>query len=499
MNQDEAQKPATDVPTQRKRRPTLGIVTHQIAGATAWWLGAAEVTRQQDADLFILNTGEVGAVGNVSDDRPDAVHHLIDPERLDGLVLVQWWPTRQVFEAFYNRYYRPLPVVNLHRNYEGYPGVTVDNYQGMMIELRHLIEVHGYRRLAYIGGLPDNPSANARYAAYEAALAEHEIPLDENLILPGDFSPQAGTNAVRVLLDERGLRPTLDFEVIVASNDYMAIAVLEELQRRGIRVPLDVAVVGFDDVVESVYTMPPLTTVRMPNYEMGRVGAEVALAMLKGQPFAEHTLVPGELVVRQSCGCFVSPLADVGEAARMPVSGASPNGSPGGPSAAPSQDQRLRAVTELSQSIGPAGKVLSADWATEIVDAFGAAVAGPPGGPRAPSNRLLGVLYALLQQLHVNGFDMLGLGRRMLFTLRRCMQPTLNEPQQMRRAEGVWQQAMAFVTDVAHQMQASQQHYGRTASSGYSRCLHCALYGSDAATRAARAGVQCEGPRSAGA
>lgn len=461
MNHDEGQIPANGVPDQPKARPALGIVTHQISGATAWWLGAAEVTRQQDVDLFILNAGNVGAVGVIADDLPDAVHHLIDPERLDGLVLVQWWPTRQVFEAFYERYYRPLPVVNLHRNYEGYPGVAVDNYKGLMAELCHLIEVHGYRRLAYIGGLPENPAANARYAAYVAALAEHDIPLDENLVLPGDFSPQAGTNAMRTLLDERGLRPVLDFEAIVASNDNMALAALAELHQRGIRVPLDVAVVGFDDIVDSAYAMPPLTTVRMPNFELGRVAAEIALAAIRGEPFDESVMVPGELVVRQSCGCFVSPLADVGEAARMPQPGGPPGGPlagpPGGPPAAPSPEQRLHAVAELSQSVGPAGQVLGATWAEEMLEAFEAAISGPPGGP---ANRLLGVLYAILRQLHVNGYDLVGLGRRILFTLRRSMQPTLTDPQGMRRAEGAWQQAMAFVTDVAHQMQSSQQYYG---------------------------------------
>jgi hypothetical protein len=152
----------------------------------------------------------------------------------------------------------------------------------------------------------------------------------------------------------------------------------------------------------------------------------------------------------------VSPLADVGEAARMPV----PGGPPGGPPAAPSPDQRLRAVAELSQSVGPAGQVLGADWANEIMEAFEAAIAGPPDGARAPANRLLGVLYAILQQLYVNGYDLLGLGRMILFTLRRCMQPMLTEPQKVRRAEGVWQQAMAFVADVAHQMQSSQQYHG---------------------------------------
>jgi len=442
----------TTAARSRKTRPALGVVTHQISGTTDWWLGAAEMAQQQNVDLFVLNAGNVGAEGIVTDKRPDAVHQLIDPERLDGLVLVQWWPTREVFEAFYERYYRPLPVVNLHRNYAGYPGVAVDNYQGMMALLRHLIEIHGYRRLAYIGGLPANPSANARYAAYVAALAEYDIPLDENLALPGDFTPQAGTNAVRMLLDERGLRPALDFEVVVASNDQMAITALAELRHRDIRVPLDVAVVGFDDVADSAYTMPPLTTVRMPNFEMGRVAAEIALAAIKDQPIAEFTLVPGQLVLRQSCGCFVSPVTDVGGVARIPA--------PAGQSVAPRPDQRARTIVKLSQSVGQAGHVLRDDWIEELLAAFDAAMSGPPDDQRTLSNRLLSVLYTILQQLHLHDYDLLGLGRTILLTLRRCMQPMVTDLQQMQRGEAVWQQAMAFVMDMAHQMQVAQQHDG---------------------------------------
>lgn len=452
MNHDEAQIPAGGNPTRQKVRPALGIVTHRVSGATAWWLGAATVARQKNFDLFILNAGEVGAEGNIADNLAEGVHHLIDPERLDGLALVQWWPSRQVFDAFYERYYRPLPVVNLHRNYEGHPGVAVDNYQSMMALLRHLIESHGYRRLAYIGGLPDNPSAQARYAAYVDALAEYEIPLDENLVLPGDFSPQSGTHAVRVLLDERGLLPRRDFEVIVASNDNMALAALEELHRRGIRVPLDAALVGFDDVVDSAYTMPPLTTVRMPNFEMGRVAAETVLAAVQGQPVNEYTVVPGELIVRQSCGCFVSPLADVGDVVRMPQ--------PGGPPVAPSPEQRVRTIAELSQSVGPAEQILGTDWAAEMLDAFKAAIFDPPEEARVSVTRLLAVLYEILRQLHSHGYDLIGLGRRILFALRHGMQSTVTELPHMRRAEAVWQQAMAFMTDVAHQIQVSEQHYG---------------------------------------
>ncbi|MEJ5309536.1 MAG: substrate-binding domain-containing protein [Anaerolineae bacterium] len=460
MNHDEAQIPAGGNSIPRRARPALGLVTHRVGGATAWWLGAAEVARQQNVDLFILNAGEIGTQGHLADERPDAVHHLIDPQRLDGLILVQWWPSRQVFDTFYERYYRPLPVVNLHRNYEGYPGVAVDNYQSMRALLRHLIKDHGYRRLAYIGGLPDNPSAQARYAAYVDVLAEYEIPLDETLVLPGDFSPESGVSAIRILLDERGLRPRLDFEAIVASNDNMALAALGELQRRHIRVPLDVALTGFDDIEDSVYTMPPLTTVRMPNLEMGRVATETLLAVLHGQPVDESTVVPGELIVRQSCGCFVSPLADVGEVSQMLQPDGLPEGPPAAPPIVPLPELRARAIAELSQSVGPAAEILASDWAAELLDTFKTAIFSPLEDARVSAMRLLAVLYEIMRQLHSNGYDLIGLGRRILFTLRHTMQPTVTELPHMRRAEAVWQQAMAFVTDVARQLQASRQYYG---------------------------------------
>lgn len=474
MNDDERA-----VSTRRKPRPALGLVSHPVAGTTAWWLGAAEVARQQDVDLFVFNASNIGEQIANQDTEPYAIHNLIGPERLDSLVLVQWWPTRQVFEQFYQRYYRPLPVVNVHRYYEGHPGVLVDSHAGMFGVIRHLIEVHGYRRLAYIGGLPDNASAIVRYQTYVAALAAYDIPLDENLVAPGDFSPQSGTNAVRVLLDERGLRPKVDFDAIVASNDNMALAAMAELHRRGFDVPLDVAVVGFDDVAESAFTAPPLTTVRMPNYEMGRAAVEMALAALRGEPAAEYVTVPGVLVVRQSCGCFVSPLAAAGEAGGPPPHAM--------PEIAPAE-QRAQALVELARVLGPAGQHLRTDWATALLDAFEADIsvpsggppAGPPGAPRVPagppgssrppagpsgspgpsSSRFLATLYAIVRQLHVNGYDLLGLGRALLLTVRRCMQPTLTDVSHMRRAEAVWQQGMAFVADVAHQMQTSQQYYG---------------------------------------
>ncbi len=448
------------VSARRTPRPALGIVTHQVVGATAWWLDAAEVARAQDVDLFIFNASNVGDRNDPLDDDPAALHHLVGTERLDSLVLVQWWPTREIFEGFYNRNYRPLPVVNLHRHYAGYPGVSVDNREGMATAIRHLIEVHGYRRLAYIGGLPDNPSAIERYQAYVAVLEAHGIPLDLNLVLPGDFSPPAGTHAVQVLMDERGLRPGVDFEAIVASCDNMALAAMAELQRRAIRVPLDVAVVGFDDLDESQHAMPSLTTVRMPNEAMGRVAAEMALAVMRGEPVADAR-VPGELVVRQSCGCFVSPLADAGPYGPPPAAAGGPPSAAGGPPSAPPQplapaEQRATAIAQLTRAIGPAAQFLPTDWAAQLLDAFNADIEPPLEPSKVSQGRLLPVLHAMLREFHLHGYDMVALGRALLSAVRNCMRPTVTDIPRMRRAESQWQQAMTFVADVGHQARASQ-------------------------------------------
>ncbi|MFN2108232.1 MAG: LacI family DNA-binding transcriptional regulator [Anaerolineae bacterium] len=434
------------ISVRRKPRPALGIVTHQVVGAAAWWRDAAEVARAQDVDLFIFNASNIGDRNSPLDDAPSALHRLVSSERLDSLVLVQWWPTREVFEGFYNRNYRPLPVVNVHRHYGGYPGVSVDNREGMATAIRHLIEVHGYRRLAYIGGLPDNPSANERYQAYVMTLEEYGIPLDPTLVLPGDFSPPAGTQAMQVLMDERGLRPVVDFEAVVASNDNMALTAMAELQRRDIRVPLDVAVVGFDDSGESRHAMPSLTTVHMPNEAMGRVAAEMALAAMRGEPVTD-TAVPAELVVRQSCGCFLSPLAGGG------MSGPPPSGPPR--SVAP-EEQRAAAIAQLTQVVGSAAEFLPADWAEQLLDAFLADIERPLRVPDTSPGHLLPVLHAILRQFHLNGYDLVALGRALLIAVRNCMRPTVTDVQHMRRAESQWQEAMAFVADVGQQARAAR-------------------------------------------
>jgi hypothetical protein len=164
--------------------------------------------------------------------------------------------------------------------------------------VEHLHWVHRCRRIAFIRGPESNEEAEVRYEAYRDAMQANGLLFDERLVCPGNFLRVAGTEAVRLLLDERGV-PLDELDAIVSADDLMALAAMEELVRRGIRVPSDVAVVGFDDVDEARYAKPPLSTVHQPLVAQGKAAVRAALATSDVEPIILDTVS----VFRRSCGC----------------------------------------------------------------------------------------------------------------------------------------------------------------------------------------------------
>jgi hypothetical protein len=169
--------------------------------------------------------------------------------------------------------------------------------------------VHNYHRIAFIGGPEEHPDARERYQAYVQALADHNVPFDADLVLPGNFQPSSAANAIRLLLDERQQQPGRDVEAIVTANDYMALGALSALQERGLKIPDDIAVVGFDDIGIVRCMTPPLTTVRSPFYEVGQQGMKLLMAKIAGEDVPEMVRVPAQIVIRHSCGCTTADVA----------------------------------------------------------------------------------------------------------------------------------------------------------------------------------------------
>ena len=162
------------------------------------------------------------------------------------------------------------------------PWVGADNHTGGYEAVRHLLSL-GHRRIAHIQGPMQHLCSRERYEGYQQALREAGIPLDEKLVIEGEFHPLSGrvaANTFFALPEEQ--RPT----AIFAANDQMAYGVLAAAEEHDLQVPGDIALVGFDDILTSAHIRPPLTTVRQPFYEMGQRGIEVLLSLLDTPQFA---------------------------------------------------------------------------------------------------------------------------------------------------------------------------------------------------------------------
>ncbi|HZP84980.1 MAG TPA: LacI family DNA-binding transcriptional regulator [Chthonomonadaceae bacterium] len=192
----------------------------------------------------------------------------------------------------------PTVIVGGHeRAEEATFSIDVDNVAGGRLATEHLLRL-GHRRIAHLQGPSDVPNAIDRRIGYEEALRAHNVPMRPEYLIPAGFAVAEGYQAARAALCLEP-RPT----ALLAANDLAALGALNACADAGVRVPEEMAVVGYDDAPICELARPTLTTLRQPAQEMGRAAAEILCAVLDGKPPSERRrLFPAELVVRESCG-----------------------------------------------------------------------------------------------------------------------------------------------------------------------------------------------------
>jgi len=194
-----------------------------------------------------------------------------------------------------------IPIVFL--TMEPRPGITVvsmDNYLGGKIATQHLIE-QGYRHIGHITGPLDWWESRQRMTAWKDTLEEAGLEVHDNYWIEGNWSPASGAKAIRILLDQY---PEMD--AVFSGNDQMALSIMQAACNLGLRIPEDLGVVGFDDIPESEYFWPPLTTVHSEQYKVGKIAVEEVVKIIeagrRNLEINEPTLImlTPTLVVRQS-------------------------------------------------------------------------------------------------------------------------------------------------------------------------------------------------------
>lgn len=417
-------------------RPTIGFLTGNIhlGAARTLWPGVVDAAQKQDVNLICFPGGGLNVQEGFEAQR-NVIYELVDAKRLDGLV--SWSSTvggsldRAQVTDFHQRY-RPLPMVSLAQLMVGIPTLLVDSYQGMRAAIVHLIEVHGYRRLVFIRGPESHYYAQERYRAYTDLLQEYGIPFDPNLVTrPVHW--EAGIEAMHMLLDERRLCPKIDFDAVVAVSDLLALAAIKTLQARGVQVPGDVAVVGFNDSAEGRLTTPPLTSVSLPFYGQGYRAVEALLAQMRGELVPEQVLLSSSLIVRQSCGC---PAQSVTQAAAGQVAVA---------------DDSFEIVFPALKDacVASLSRAGLGEWAAQLLDAFYASLCG------AAPTIFLTAFENILRRVTETDGDVAE-WQTAISTLRRHVLPHLDERARS-RAEDLLGQARVLIGETAQRAQAYQQ------------------------------------------
>jgi DNA-binding LacI/PurR family transcriptional regulator/C4-dicarboxylate-specific signal transduction histidine kinase/ActR/RegA family two-component response regulator len=286
------------------RQRLLVVVDHidHVSGGYEPQLRAAfdSCCQKHDLDLVLL----VGSA--LEDPNPvgaahSRVYELLDRTSADGVIIMASGLTAYTGAERLPGLHAQLggiPVCSVGCAVPGMPSVVVDNRPGMAELVEHVIGVHGRRRLAFITGPPRSPDGEARLAVYREVLERHGIPVDPRLIAQGFFDSPSGARAALELLSVG-----VPFDALIVCNDAMALSAVEALRGRGVRIPRDVVVTGFDDLVLSRLATPPLTTVRQPLERMGVTAVGLILDQLAGRPVPELIELPVEFVARGSCGC----------------------------------------------------------------------------------------------------------------------------------------------------------------------------------------------------
>jgi LacI family transcriptional regulator len=268
----------------RGTSPAFGVLTEDLASD---FYGQA----LKGIEAGLRNSGyhPIFASG-AQPEEADASIELLLRSRISALIAVGFFREERLWDLA-----RKLPFVNIGPRLAGLEDrcAVADNLTGAYEATRHLIAL-GHRRIVHVAGPSSHQHSADRVLGFTKALQEARLEPDVRLMVEGDFTAASGARAVESLLRRR-----IKFTAVFAANDPMAYGALHALFLRGLRVPRDVSIVGFDDRPQSAFTTPALTTVRQPEIEMGAAAVAALLRELRGEP----SLLPRfatQLIVRES-------------------------------------------------------------------------------------------------------------------------------------------------------------------------------------------------------
>jgi DNA-binding LacI/PurR family transcriptional regulator len=271
-----------------RRTKTIGVVVTTIADLFAAGVvnGIETVAGDHGYSVFLANS-------NADPEREMRVVRTFEERRVDGIIVTAS-RVGALHLPLLTRMNVPIVLLNNQHPSEFAHSVMIENLPASYEATQYLVEL-GHRRIAYIGERNGRQSDTERFGGYRQALDSGRLPFEPELVVYGSGTPESGMDAMAALL---GLaeRPTAVF----CYDDMTAIGAMRQIHASGLKVPHDVSVIGFDDLSIVQFSEPPLTTIRQPMWEMGRLAMEAVLDLLSGSGSTHEIKVRGELIIRAS-------------------------------------------------------------------------------------------------------------------------------------------------------------------------------------------------------
>ena len=277
-----------------KRTNTIGLILPEISGAffSPMLRGIEAGAHEIDHDLLIHS------MHNITDTAKAHVSPLGE-HNTDGLIVF----TGSLDEKQLTRLHRlNFPLILLHQtppNSLNIPVITIENKDGALMLINHLIEIHKRRRIAYLQGPEGHEDSIWRERGYREALEAHNIAFDPGLIGMGGFDDEEAFATIQEMILDG-----IEFDAVFAGDDDAAMGVYRALKLAGCVIPDDVAVVGFDDIPFARHLSPALTTIHAPIEEVGREAVRQLKCLMDGRQAESLVLMRTKLVIRESCGCM---------------------------------------------------------------------------------------------------------------------------------------------------------------------------------------------------
>lgn len=278
------------------RTHTIGIIVSDVTNHFFGELirSIENTLETSDYSLIVCNTDE-------QLEREQHYLNLLMSQHVDGIIAAA---TSQYWHELEMTFLKYVPVVFLDRKFgelDDYPYVGANNYQGTYIATEHLVN-HGHQHIGLIAGFQRLSSMRERLQGFKDALIDHDLNIRDEWIAFSKLDVGEGYQAAKQILTATP-RPT----ALVINNNFLNLGTLKAVNELGLRVPKDIALVGFDDHPWAEVSCPPLTVVRQPVHELGQLAAKMILKLLNDESLEQPThVLDCELIVRKSCGAHTT-------------------------------------------------------------------------------------------------------------------------------------------------------------------------------------------------